>query len=115
MSANDNKSACQVAMEAAMDKVIEVCEGEDARDEAMKEAGTMLGLDTEPDMDCDASLTEGLDDATCQDFVGVRQWVMCRVFNSPNGGEPLLDKHDGSFQPAIEEAWEIAKGECENL
>lgn len=115
MSAKEDKTACEVAFEAAMDKVLEVCEGENARDEAMAQAGSILGLDDEPDMDCSSSLQEGLTRATCEDFVGVRQWVMCRVFNGPDGKQPLLDKHDGSFQPAISEAWEMAKDECPNL
>lgn len=114
MSANE-PTACQVAMEAAMEKVIEVCEGEDGREQAMRRTGRMLGMDGEPDQDCDACLEEGLDTDTCESFSGIRQWVLCRVFNSPPGSDeqPFLDKHDGNFEAAITESWDVAKAECD--
>lgn len=109
---SEELTACQVAFQEGLKTMLEVCEDPD---QAMLEAGKLLGVNPEPDEGCDAALAEGLDEETCQDFRGLRQWILCRVFNAPpddDDAESLLETHDGDFQLAVSDAWDKAKMGC---
>lgn len=93
---------CSTALEAALSVAVEECLPEGALEENV---ARMVGA--EPDVDCEAALDEGLDQPTCEDFAGVRQWVTCRALQ-------LIREEDTSFNQAMEEAWDEAKTACAN-
>lgn len=108
-----NQTACDVAFERGIQRIFELCE-EEGETAGMEFASKLLGVGEEPDPDCEAALEEGLNEETCQDFRGIRQWVLCRVFNAPDNpeAEALLSVNDGDFESAMEQAWDIAQTKC---
>lgn len=52
----------------------------------------------EPDEDCDASLSEGLNQETLDSYKGVRQWVMCKAWE-------YHQNNDIPFAEAVDRAW----------
>lgn len=92
---------CAVAVEAAMGVALDHCTDDAALRRAL---GSVLGV--EPDPDCATALDEGLDEATCTDSRGLRQWVLCRAHD-------LLKNQRMSFQEAMEQAWNEAKDGCD--
>jgi len=68
----------------------------------------ILGENPEPDVDCEAALSEGLDPTTCKDFRGVRQYVMCLAWD-------LYKENGMPFGDAIQQAWNKAENQCPNL
>lgn len=97
---SDVDDECQRALEAAMGVAMEHCVPEDQLNQNI---GRMLGV--EPDVDCEAALTEGLDAATCGDSRGVRQWVLCSA-------QRRIMRDEITFSEAMEAAWDEAKQEC---
>lgn len=92
---------CQRAVDAAVDVAIENhCTTDDARKQQFSD---VLGV--EPDADCEAALKEGLDEATCSDFRGIRQYVMCLAIQ-------LVQDEGMQFSRAMRAAWEKARTEC---
>lgn len=92
---------CQRAIDAALDVAIENhCTTAESRKQQFSE---VLGV--EPDMDCEASLAEGLNQQTCESFRGVRQWVTCRAMQ-------LVADEGVRFSSAMSRAWNEAKQEC---
>lgn len=106
--ADDEKNVCERSIKIAMDIAEEEC---GSTEELLKHAGKMMGLPSngvEPDEDCEAALEEGLNRETCQDFEGLRQWVLCKTWR-------LVEDDGMSFEEAIEEAWNMAEDKCENI
>lgn len=91
---------CEIALEAAVGVALDHCRSE--RD-LQRVLGQVLGV--EPDANCEQALREGLDDQTCSDSAGLRQYVACRAWD-------LLRSEDIAFQDAMEEAWAEAHQEC---
>lgn len=73
------------------------------KEDAKQELRTRSQSDaTEPDENCDASLTDGLDRETLESYNGVRQWVMCRAWeHHRERGIP--------FGEAVDNAWTEVK------
>lgn len=110
----DEPTACEIAFQRGLGRIFELCD-EEGSGAGMDFAQKMLGVNPEPDRDCEEALQEGLNDETCEDFRGVRQWVLCRVFNEPpDGSDPLLEVNDGDFEAAISQSWDMAKTQCED-
>lgn len=103
-----DEEVCTMAFTLALEKGMEMC-GETGRQ--MKAAAPVMGVPTdgdgEPDADCEAALEEGLNAETLDSFRGERQWVLCRVFNAVETRPALIEKHDGDFQAAVQEAWDM--------
>lgn len=92
---------CAVAVEAAMGVALDHC----TDDAALRQnLGRVLGV--EPDENCEDALEEGLDEATCTNSQGIRQWVLCRAHD-------LLKNQRMTFQDAMEQAWNEAKESCD--
>lgn len=91
---------CQRALEAAMGVAMEHCVPEE---DLNRNIGRMLGV--EPDMDCSAALAEGLNEETCSDFAGLRQWITCKA-------QREIARNGKTFAEAMEAAWDEAKEEC---
>lgn len=92
---------CQRAINAALDVAFENhCTTADSRKQQFSE---VMGV--EPDVDCEAALAEGLDQQTCSDFRGVRQWIMCKAIR-------LVSEEGVRFSTAMSRAWNEAKSEC---
>lgn len=92
---------CQRAVDAALDVAFENhCTTAESRKQQFSE---VLGV--EPDMDCEAALAEGLDQQTCSDFRGVRQFVTCKAMQ-------LVADEGVRFSTAMSRAWNEAKSEC---
>lgn len=107
------RSACQVAMESALERAMDICESEEDLETAMDRAAAMLGLNPHAP-DCEEVLDRDLDEDLCADFEEPRRHVLCMVFNPPPGDdESLLDQHDGRFGEAVQEAWDRVNAACE--
>lgn len=91
---------CRIITETALEKAVEKCDSEEA---VKRQVADLMGFASdEPDPDCEASLSEGLNEETLQDFRGVRQWVMCRAWQ-------LIDSGEESFRGAVQRAWNEAE------
>lgn len=104
-NANDPDQAeeCRMAIEAAMGVAMDHCVDEE---EVTAGIGRILGV--EPDINCELALREGLDEQTCGNLLGVRQWVMCKTHD-------ILQNDDVTFSQAIEQAWGEAGDVCGDL
>lgn len=101
---------CRIATMVALDMAREECS---SNDKLIKEIKPIIGLTDddleEPADECDEVLTEGIDDALCDDFAGIRRWVMCRTWE-------LLEADEvDTFEDAIEMAWDEAHEKCEEI
>lgn len=92
---------CRIAMNAAAGVALEHCSDDEELETLLSR---MLGI--EPDINCTFALEEGLDEDTCTDFEGLRQWVMCRAHD-------LLKNQQVEFDEALEEAWGEARNQCD--
>lgn len=100
---DDEVERCMTALEAVSDVAMEHCTDPEVVQEAI---GRLLGV--EPDVNCGAALDEGLDESTCRDFRGLRQWVLCR-------SHQLVDEDGTPMSTAVGQAWDEAKERCGNL
>lgn len=96
----DDAERCRRAIEAAMGVALEHCSTEE---EVRTQLASMAGV--EPDADCEAALAEGINQETCSDSRGIRQWVFCRA-------EELMQTGDMNFSDAMTKSWDEAKDEC---
>lgn len=73
----------------------------------------VLGIDhsevNDPSEKCKAVLSRPLDRSICQDFRGIRRWVLCRAWQLLDSGEAKM------FRTAIRRAWSEAKRICYNI
>jgi hypothetical protein len=101
---------CRVAVSIAMDEIMNYCEG--ARDIVVQEIGEMFGLESEDIKSISNGyediLKVGLTKERCEDFRGIRQWVMARAWE-------LMEKEHKRFKDAIKEAWAEVKERCLRL
>ena len=101
---------CRVAVSIAMDEIMNYCEG--AKEIVIQEIGGMLGLEPEElksvSNGYEDILKAGLTKERCEDFRGIRQWVMARAWE-------LMEKEDKRFKDAIKKAWVEAKERCLEL
>lgn len=88
---------CATALDAVLEVAIEECL---PRERLVSNLARKNGV--EPDVDCEAALEEGLDEATLRSPNGVRQWVTCRTAE-------IVDDEDVSLSDAMEQAWDEAK------
>lgn len=100
---DDDVERCTMAFEALGEVALEQCGDADTMQKALAQ---FVGV--EPDVNCDASLREGLEETTCGDFRGLRQWVMCRAWQ-------LIDEDEAVFSNALDQAWSEARDACEDL
>lgn len=99
-SDDDENKRCRIITEVAVEQAMEACGTEEAvRDQLQR----IVGLDGEPDPDCDAALAEGLNEETLQSIRGIRQWVMCRAWQ-------LVQEQDKTLSAAVAKAWAEANG-----
>lgn len=91
---------CRLAVDAVLDVAAEHCETEE---QVLDRITRMLGV--EPDIDCNAALSEGLNRETCDSTKGLKQWVACRA-------QQLRRAEDIGLGTAMEQAWAEAKEEC---
>lgn len=98
---------CRVALSVALDKAAGAC----GEAEAKRQLARMLGLDTdssgEPDINCAASLAEGLNRETMESFRGRNQWVFCRAWK-------YVDEENMDLRSALDKAWAKLKAEEQN-
>lgn len=72
---------------------------EAVKEDAREQLRTSTNVDgPEPDEDCDAALSEGLDEQTLNSYEGVRQWVMCKAWEYHRG-------QNIPFGEAVDRAW----------
>lgn len=100
---DDDVERCMTALEAVSDVAMEHCTDPEV---VQKAIGRFLGV--EPDANCEAALAEGLNEETCRDFRGLRQWVLCR-------SHQLVDEEGAPMSTAVGDAWDEAKESCGNL
>lgn len=89
----DGAAACQMAMEAALEKGMEYCDTQESR---LRVLGKIVGLDDAESIDTDAALDAGPADA-----IGSRQtreWIVARA-------DEIIDTHAEDPLDAINEAW----------
>lgn len=92
---------CRRAVDAVVDVAMENhCTTAESRKDQFSD---VLGV--EPDVDCEHALAEGLDETTCRDSRGVRQWVLCSALEK-------VQKQNMQFSSAMRAAWEEARTEC---
>jgi hypothetical protein len=101
-SAEKLNEDCQIAMEAAVGVALDHCTDDAA---LQKNIGKVVGV--EPDPNCEASLKEGLNEETCTNSKGVRQWVACRAHQ-------LLKAQELAFNEAMSQAWTEAAEGCDS-
>lgn len=101
--APDQAEECRLAIEAAMGVAMDHCV-----DESQVTEGISRMLGVEPDVNCELAMREGLDDQTCGNLRGVRQWVMCKTLD-------IIENDGVAFSEAIEMAWDEARDVCGDL
>jgi len=101
---------CRIAVSIAMDEIMNYCEG--AKDIVIQEIGAMLGLEPEElksvSNGYEDILKAGLTKERCEDFRGIRQYVMASAWHKM--------EHEGKpFRVAIKEAWDETRDRCRRL
>jgi len=100
---------CRVAVSIAMDEIMNYCEG--AKDIVIQEIGGMLGLEPEELKNVSNGyediLKAGLTKERCEDFRGIRQWVLARAWE-------MVEKEGYKHLP-VKKAWAEAKEKCLEL
>jgi hypothetical protein len=101
---------CRIAVSIAMDEMMNYCEG--AKDIIVQEIGEMFGLGPEEVKSISNGYEEilraGLTKERCEDFRGIRQWVMASAWHK-------MEKEGKSFKVSIKEAWSEAKEQCSRM
>lgn len=107
MTEQSEAEQCRVVWSVALEKAV----GECGEAEAARQLARVLGLETpasgEPDIDCQAALSEGLNAETMDSFRGRNQWVFCRAWN-------MVREEDMELRRALDKAWaEVRQAEEE--
>lgn len=96
---------CRVITEVAVEQAMDKC---GSREAVRNQLRRIVGLEDDGmDPDCEATLSEGLDEATLSNTRATRQWVMCEAWR-------LVDEEDMTISSAVSKAWAEANAAGED-
>lgn len=103
----ETQDPCQIIDNVMEQKKMEKCSPKQLIENLADRLGIEVEIENpeEPDPDCPSSLEEGLDEETCENMNGLRQWVFCRAWE-------LVDKEGFRLGEAESKAWSEAKKGC---